>query len=176
MEISAPRDRGAQHRYESTAALALHQQAVDADGSPEDRMPWSTAEAEPLLSGLAEVPGVTAAVVDRSFCTQAIRDGKPVTDEGALESGHGWGRRPDGPYELVDGRAPKGADEVVVDRAPDAAVGSELTVNITQDHEQFTVVGTVDGPGYYFSDAFAAQQQPGLGAIALILEKDADPA
>lgn len=63
-----------------------------------------------------------------------------------------------------------------MDRAPDAAVGSEPTVNITRGREQFTVVGTVDGPGYYFGDAFAAQQQPGLGAIALIPEKDADPA
>ncbi|MEU8988737.1 ABC transporter permease [Streptomyces sp. NPDC048558] len=163
-----------QPRYTGTAALALPQQAVDADGSPEDRMPWSKAEAEPLVAGLDKLPGVADAVVDRSFYAQAVKNGKPVTDEGALESGHGWGSAQMAPYKLVSGRAPGTADEVVVDRGLGAAVGSELTVNITEGREQFTVVGTVDGPGYYFSEAFAAQQQPGVGAIALIPDKGAD--
>ncbi|MGW1616188.1 ABC transporter permease [Streptomyces sp. NPDC002285] len=163
-----------QPRYTGTAALALPQQAVDADGSPEDRMAWSKAEAEPLVAGLDKLPGVADAVVDRSFYAQAIKNGKPVTDEGALESGHGWGSAQMAPYKLVSGRAPSTADEVVVDRGLGAAVGSELTVNITEGRKQFTVVGTVDGPGYYFSEAFAAQQQPGVGAIALIPDKGAD--
>lgn len=163
-----------QPRYSGTAALALPQQAVDADGSPEDRMPWSKAEAEPLVAGLDKVPGVADAVVDRSFYAQAIRDGKPVTDEGALEAGHGWGSARMAPYKLVSGRAPSGTHEVVVDRALGAAVGSDLTVNITEGRKQFTVVGTVDGPGYYFSEAFAARQQPGVGAIALVADKGAD--
>ncbi|WP_338781623.1 FtsX-like permease family protein [Streptomyces sp. DG1A-41] len=163
-----------QPRYTGTAALALPQQAVDADGSPEDRMPWSKAEAAPLVAGLDKIPGVADAVVDRSFYAQAIKDGKPVTDEGALQSGHGWDSARMAPYKLVSGRAPSGTDEVVVDRALGAAVGSALTVNITQGREQFTVVGTVDGPGYYFSEAFAARQQPGVGAIALVADKGAD--
>ncbi len=78
------------------------------------------------------------------------------------------------PYQLVSGRAPAAENEVVVDRALGAAVGSELTVNITQGREQFEVVGTVDGPGYYFSEEFAARQQPGVGAIALVADKGAD--
>ncbi|PIM66601.1 macrolide ABC transporter permease [Streptomyces sp. JV178] len=163
-----------QPRYTGTAALALPQRAVDADGSPEDRMPWSKAEAEPLVAGLDNVPGVADAVVDRSFYAQAIKHGKPVTDEGALESGHGWGSARMAPYELVSGRAPSTADEIVVDRALGAAVGSDLTVNITQGRRQFTVVGTVDGPGYYFSEAFAARQQPGVRAIALVADEGAD--
>ncbi|MFF3288914.1 ABC transporter permease [Streptomyces sp. NPDC003023] len=163
-----------QPRYEAAVALALPPQAVDADGSPEDRMPWSKSEAEPLVSGLQKVPGVADAVVDRSFYAQAIKDGKPVTDEGALESGHGFSSARMAPYELVAGRAPAAADEVVVDRALGAAVGSVLTVNITKGREYFEVVGTVDGPGYYFSEEFAAQQQPGVSNIALIPEKGAD--
>ncbi|MET9772904.1 ABC transporter permease [Streptomyces sp. NPDC006367] len=163
-----------QPRYEGTAALALPKQAVDADGSPEDRMPWSRSEAEPLVSGLAKVPGVAEAVVDRSFYAQAIMDGRPVADEGALESGHGFSSARTAPYELVSGRAPAAADEVVVDRALGVAVGSELTVNITQGRERFEVVGTVDGPGYYFSEEFAARQQPGVRAIALIPDRGAD--
>ncbi|MFD7491084.1 ABC transporter permease [Streptomyces sp. NPDC059832] len=163
-----------QPRYAGTAALALPEQAVDADGSPEDRMPWSKSEAEPLLGGLGRVPGVTEAVVDRSFYAQAIRDGEPVTDEGASVAGHGWGSTRMAPYEPASGRAPSGANEVVVDRGLGAAVGSELTVNIAEGRKRFTVVGTVDGPGYYFSEAFAARQQPGVGAIALIADAGAD--
>ncbi|NEB80834.1 ABC transporter permease [Streptomyces sp. SID14478] len=165
-----------QPRYAGTAALALPRQAVDADGSPEDRMPWGSSEAEPLVSGLDQVPGVAHAVVDRSFYAQAIENGKPVSDEGALESGHGWGSARTAPYALVSGRAPRTADEVVVDRDLRAAVGKALTVNITEGRRQFTVVGTVDGPGYYFSEAFAARQQPGVGAIALVTDKGADTA
>ncbi|MFF7443282.1 ABC transporter permease [Streptomyces sp. NPDC008122] len=165
---------GVQPRYEGTAVLALPKQAVDADGSPEDRMPWSKAEAEPIVSGLAKIPGVADAVVDRSFYAQAIKGGKPVADEGALESGHGYSSALMAPYELVSGRAPAAADEVVVDRSLGAAVGSGLTVNITRGRERFEVVGTVDGPGYYFSEEFAARQQPGVGTIALIPDEDAD--
>ncbi|MFE7960819.1 ABC transporter permease [Streptomyces sp. NPDC057413] len=163
-----------QPRYQGTAALALPPQAVDADGSPEDRMPWSETEAKALVSGLEKVPGVASAVVDRSFYAQAIKGGKPVTDEGALESGHGFSSARTAPYKLVSGRPPAAADEIVVDRALGAAVGSELTVNITHGREQFKVVGIVDGPGYYFSEQFAAHQQPGVSAIALIPDKGAD--
>ncbi|MER5952011.1 ABC transporter permease [Streptomyces sp. NPDC001904] len=163
-----------QPRYEGTAALALPKQAVDADGSPEDRMPWSRSEAEPIVAGLAKIPGVADAVVDRSFYAQAIKNGKPVTDEGADDSGHGFGSARMAPYRLVSGRAPAAGNEVVVDRALGAAVGSELTVNITKGREQFRVVGTVDGPGYYFSEQFAARQQPGVAAVALIPAKGAE--
>ncbi|WP_327660801.1 MULTISPECIES: ABC transporter permease [unclassified Streptomyces] len=165
-----------QPRYEGTAALALPKQAVDADGSPEDRMPWSRSEAEPLVSGLAKVPGVAHAVVDRSFYAQAVKGGKPVIDEGAEEAGHGFASARMAPYRLVSGHAPAAADEVVVDRDLGAAVGSELTVNITKGRERFRVVGTVDGPGYYFSEKFAAGQQPGVSNIALIPAKGADTA
>ncbi|MCQ9130219.1 ABC transporter permease [Streptomyces hilarionis] len=163
-----------QPRYDGTTALALPHKAADADGSPEDRMPWSKAEAEPLVAGLDKVPGVADAVVDRSFYAQAIEGGKPVTDEGALESGHGWSSARMAPYKLVSGRAPSATNEVVVDCALGVAAGSRLTVNLTEGRKQFTVVGTVDGPGYYFSEAFAAQHQPGVGAIALVVDKGAD--
>ncbi|MCX5195593.1 ABC transporter permease [Streptomyces sp. NBC_00249] len=162
-----------QPRYAGTAALALPGQAVDADGSPADRIPWSRAEAAPLLAGLDALPGVAAAVVDRSFYAQAVVGGEPVADEGALEAGHGWDSVRTAPYELVSGRAPGGDREVVVDRALGVAPGSELTVNITAGRERFTVVGTVDGPGYYFSEAFAARQQPGVRAVALIADEGA---
>ncbi|MFD7232638.1 ABC transporter permease [Streptomyces sp. NPDC059881] len=163
-----------QPRYAGTVALALPEQAVDADGRPEDRMPWSKGEAAPLTAALDRIPGVADAVVDRSFYAQAIMGGKPVTDEGALESGHAWDSARMAPYRLVSGRAPSGADEIVVDRTLGAVVGSELTVNLAAGRKQFKVVGTVDGPGYYFSEAFAARQQPGVRTIALVADKGSD--
>ncbi|MFE7266877.1 FtsX-like permease family protein [Streptomyces sp. NPDC057592] len=165
-----------QPRYTDAAALALPEQALDTDGSPEDRIAWSPAEAAPLQAELAEVPGVAAVVVDRSFYAQAFRGDRPVTDEGAAEAGHGWDSTRMAPYRLVSGRAPSGDREVVVDRALGVAVGSKLTVNITEGRTPFTVVGTVDSPGYYFSEAFAAEQQPGVGALALIADKGASTA
>ncbi|MEU2118493.1 FtsX-like permease family protein [Streptomyces sp. NPDC016459] len=165
-----------QDRYAGTAALALPERALDREGSPEDRMPWSQAEAAPIRAELHAVPGVASVVVDRSFYAQALKGDEPVTDEGAAEAGHGWGSAQMAPYRLVSGRAPSGHGEVVVDRALDVAAGSELTVNITEGRRQFTVVGTVDGPGYYFSEAFAAEQQPGVVALALIADEGASAA
>ncbi|MFE1500510.1 ABC transporter permease, partial [Streptomyces albidoflavus] len=162
-----------QSRYTGTAALALPERALDREGSPEDRVPWSRAEAAPIRAELDAVPGVASVVVDRSFYAQALKGDKPVTDEGAAEAGHGWGSARMAPYRLVSGRAPSGHGEVVVDRALGVAAGGELTVNLTEGRRQFTVVGTVDGPGYYFSEAFAAQQQPGVGALALIADEGA---
>ncbi|MGK5641082.1 FtsX-like permease family protein [Streptomyces sp. URMC 126] len=161
-------------RYAGTAALALPRQAVDTDGSPKDRMPWSEAEAQPPAAGPAEIPGVAHAIVDRSFYAQAIKDGEPVTDEAALEAGHGWGSVRMAPYRPASGRAPDTANEVVVDRALGVPAGSDLTVNLSEGRKRFTVVGTVDGPGYYFSETFAARQQPGVQAIALVAEEGAD--
>ncbi|MEU6846581.1 ABC transporter permease [Streptomyces sp. NPDC046716] len=165
---------GVQARYAGAAVLALPERAVDTDGSPEDVVPWGPAEAGRLRAALAEVPGVTRAVLDRSFYAQAMVDDRPVADEGALESGHNWDGARTAPYATVSGRAPRGMKEVVVDRALGVAPGSTLTVNITQGRRQFTVVGTVDGPGYYFSEAFAARQQPGVRAIALVTSERAD--
>lgn len=162
-----------QPRYAGTAALALPRQATDVDGSPEDRMPWSRAEAAPLAARLGEVPGVGHVVVDRSFYAQAVIGGEPVADEGALESGHGFDSALMAPYKLVAGRAPDTDGEVVVGRDLRVVPGSELTVNLTQGRRQFTVVGLVDGPGYYFGEAFAARQQPGVRALGLVAAKGA---
>ncbi|WP_436740454.1 ABC transporter permease [Streptomyces sp. BBFR102] len=162
-----------QSRIEAASVIVLPEQAVDEYGNPKDRVPWSGSEARPLLDGLRGVPGVTDAIVDRSFYAQAFLDGKPVEDEGSGEAGHGWSSSRLAPYALADGRAPKADGEIVVARSVGAAVGSTLTVNITEGRKQFLVVGTVNGPGYYFSDAFAARQQPGVGSIALLTDPQA---
>ncbi|MDX3227252.1 ABC transporter permease [Streptomyces sp. ME19-01-6] len=162
-----------QSRLAGAPALAIPDQAADEDGSPKDRVPWSESEAQPLIERLREVPGVASVVVDRSFYAQAFRGERPVADKGALEAGHGWPSARLAPYELVKGRAPATDHEVVVDRSLGVAPGSTLTVNITAGRTEFRVVGTVDGPGYYFTDAFAARQEPGVGALAILTDKGA---
>ncbi|MFF2330930.1 MULTISPECIES: FtsX-like permease family protein [unclassified Streptomyces] len=162
-----------QSRLTAASALAIPERAVDQDGSPADRVPWSRSEAQPLIDELGAVPGVGSVVVDRSFYAQAFLGGRPVEDEGALEAGHGWSSTRLAPYELVTGRVPVTADEVVVDRALKVAAGTTLTVNLTAGRTAFRVVGTVDGPGYYFTDDFATRQEPGVGALAILADKGA---
>ncbi|MFE4055664.1 FtsX-like permease family protein [Streptomyces sp. NPDC059096] len=160
-------------RLSAASAIAVPDQVVDQDRTPEDRMPWSRDEAQPLIHELGAVPGVGSVVVDRSFYAQAFLGSEPVQDEGALEAGHGWSSARLAPYNLVTGRAPAAADEVVVDRALGVAAGTTLTVNITAGRTEFRVVGTVDGAGYYFTDDFATRQQPGVGAIAILADRGA---
>lgn len=157
-----------QPRYSEAAALALPPRAVDEDGSAKDHIPWKPSEVRSLTAELASLDTVRAAVADRSFYAQAFHGRTPVADEGAVEAGHGFASTRLGPYALVEGRAPTADHEVVVDRALETAVGSTLTLNLTAGRTDFTVVGTVNGPGYYFTDAFAARQQPAVRAIGLL--------
>jgi hypothetical protein len=162
-----------QSRLSAASAIAVPDQAVDQDKTPEDRVPWSRDEAQPLIDELDAMPGVGSVVVDRSFYAQAFLGSTPVEDEDALTAGHGWSSARLAPYNLVTGRAPAAADEIVVDRALGVAAGTTLTVNITAGRSEFRVVGTVDGPGYYFTDDFATRQQPGVGAIAMLADNGA---
>jgi putative ABC transport system permease protein len=158
----------AQPRLAATDTLVLPGEAAGRDGNPGTRVPWSRDEAQPMIEALRTVPGVTDVVVDRSFYAQAFLGGRPVKDDGALEAGHGWSSTRLAPFLLLAGQPPAAPDEVVVDKALGVAPGSTLTVNIAAGRTEFRVVGTVDGPGYYFTDEFAAGQQPGVGAIAVL--------
>ncbi|MFD7642059.1 FtsX-like permease family protein [Kitasatospora sp. NPDC059795] len=169
--VLAVRDAAApavQPRLAAAGALVLPPRAVDLDGSPADRVPWSEGEAVELMSALraAAVPG--EAVADRAFYAQAFRDGRPVDDENAAEAGHGWSGTALGGYRLRDGRAPAGPGEVAVAAALGVPVGGRLTVNLTAGRAEFTVSGTVDGPGYWFDDRTAAVRAPGVRAIGLV--------
>ncbi|MFD8595179.1 FtsX-like permease family protein [Kitasatospora sp. NPDC059646] len=164
-----------QPRLAGAAALVLPPRAVDPDGSPADRIPWSEDEAAGLLTALRADPAIAAAVADRAFYAQAFRGGRPVADRGAAEAGHGWSAAALAPYRLVVGRAPAAADEVVVAAALGVPAGSRLTVNLTAGRAEFTVTGTLDGPGYWFDDRTAAARAPGVRAIALLAAPDAGP-
>ncbi|WP_244305747.1 hypothetical protein [Kitasatospora cheerisanensis] len=157
-----------QSRLAGAAAVVVPPRAVDPDGSPADRVPWSEEETAGLLAALRDEPGIAGAVVDRAFYAQAFRDGRPVPDQGAAEAGHGWSASALAPYRLVDGRAPAASDEVVIAAALGVPTGSRLAVNLTAGRAEFTVTGTLDGPGYWFEDRIAAARAPGVRAIALL--------
>lgn len=72
-------------------------------------VPWSSSRAEELAGALRAVPGVAAAVPDRSFYAQLVRDGRPVGDpEPGDPIGHGWSTALLAPYGLVAGTARRG--------------------------------------------------------------------
>ncbi|GIF73488.1 ABC transporter permease [Asanoa siamensis] len=140
-------------------------------------VPWSAARAEELAASLRAIDGVAAAVPDRSFYAQLVRDGRPVGDPPAGDPiGHGWSTAALAPYALVDGAAPAAADEVALDAAYGLAPGATAAVLTAIGPREMRVSGTVDGPGIYVSDASARALAPGVRAIGLVLSPGAAPA
>ncbi|MEV4533307.1 FtsX-like permease family protein [Asanoa sp. NPDC049518] len=139
-------------------------------------VPWSTERAEALARSLRGLPGVTAAVPDRSFYAQLVHDGRPVGDPEAGDPlGHGWSTAALAPYGLASGAAPSAADEVALDAGYGIAPGSTATVLTATGPREMRVTGTVDGPGIYVSDAAAVALAPGVRVIGLVLAPDAAP-
>ncbi|MBM7776033.1 putative ABC transport system permease protein [Actinokineospora baliensis] len=160
-------------RVGGTPVLAVASASVNLSGSTSDRMPWSDEAAAELAGRLGSLDGVSAAVEDRGFYLQAVRDGHPVADPNAEGAGHGWSSASLAPYGLASGRAPTAVGEVVVDDAFGARVGSTLPVLTATGQRDLRVVGTVNGPGFYLSDAEARSISPGVRAIGLLLRPGA---
>ncbi|RZT86281.1 putative ABC transport system permease protein [Pseudonocardia sediminis] len=164
-----------QPRLRSTAVLAVAPEAgTNRSFYPGGSVPWSPTEADALVRDLAAVPGVAAAVPDRSFYAQAFPDGRPAGDPDDDEAGHGWSSLALGPYRLVDGAGPRAPGEVVVDSALGVDVGAPLTVHLATGPQTYRVTGTVDGPGLYVSDAEARVREPGVRAIGILAAPGAD--
>jgi putative ABC transport system permease protein len=159
-----------QPRYAAAAALAVPPQAVDESGTAADRVPWSAADAAGITAALGDVPGVAEVIVDRAFYAQAFVAGRPVADDVAGDRGHGWSSARLAPYALVDGVAPTRPGQVVVDAALGIAPGAGVRINLAGGPRDFVVSGTVDGPGFFLTDAEAAAHDPGVRAIALLLD------
>ncbi|MFY1575803.1 FtsX-like permease family protein [Verrucosispora sp. WMMD703] len=139
--------------------------------------PWSAARAAELTSRLTEVPGVTAAVPDRTFYAQALVDGRPPATDGQREDahqGHGWSSTRLGGFRLTAGEAPRQAGEVVVDRALGLRPGRPITLLTAAGPQSYTVTGLVDAPGVYVADEVAAALAPGVRAIGLLVAAGAD--
>ncbi|GAA1846385.1 FtsX-like permease family protein [Asanoa iriomotensis] len=154
------------------AAVIVQSPAGGADAeSYVEYVPWSTDRAEDLAAKLRAVPGVAAAVPDRSFYAQLVRAGHPESDP----FGHGWATAALAPYRLTAGAAPAAAGEVALDDAYGLAPGATATVLTATGPRELRVTGTVDGPGIYVSDAEAVALAPGVRAIGLVLSPDAAP-
>lgn len=151
-------------------------------GAPADSFaptrPWSAARAAELTSRLAEVPGVTAAVPDRTFYAQALVDGRPPATDAQGEDayqGHGWSSIRLGGLRLTAGEPPRQVGEVVVDRTLGLRPGGPVTLLTAAGPEPYTVTGLVDAPGVYVADEVAATLAPGVRAIGLLVASGADP-
>lgn len=151
-------------------------------GAPADSFaptrPWSAARTAELTSRLAGVPGVTAAVPDRTFYAQALVDGRPPATDGQREDahqGHGWSSTRLGGLRLVAGEPPRRAGEVVVDRALGLRPGRPVTLLTAAGPQPYTVTGLVDAPGVYVADEVATALAPGVRTIGLLVASRAGP-
>ncbi|WP_433053609.1 FtsX-like permease family protein [Dactylosporangium sp. CS-033363] len=166
---------------ERLAAAAVVVDALDSHSPAESftpTVPWSSARAEELSRDLGGLPGVEAVVADRTFYVQALVGGRPPAVEGQRQDtyeGHGWSSARLGGLALVAGEPPRRAGEVVVDRALGLRPGSAVTLLMATGPVPYTVTGLVDAPGYLVADDVAARLAPGVRAIGLVLEPDADP-
>ncbi|MEH1098368.1 ABC transporter permease [Micromonospora sp. CPCC 205561] len=151
-------------------------------GAPADSfaptLPWSASRAAELTSRLVEVPGVAAAVPDRTFYAQPLVDGRPSGTDAQREDahqGHGWSSTRLGGTRLAAGEPPRRAGEVVVDRALGLRPGGSVTLLTAAGPEPYTVTGLVDAPGVLVADEVAAALAPGVRAIGLLVAPGADP-
>ena len=91
-------------RYAGTPLLVASPEAEEAADTFPERRPWSPETTRDLVDRLGAVPGVLAAVPDRSFYAQAVIDGRPVGGSTATDpQGHGWASAALAPYPLVAG-------------------------------------------------------------------------
>ncbi|GIG04842.1 FtsX-like permease family protein [Catellatospora coxensis] len=150
--------------------------APDAAGVGSGVRPWTGSDAAALAGRLAGLPGVAAAVPDRSFYAQLVIGGEPVGDAEDAGAGHGWSSAALGAYPLVEGVAPAAAGQVAADVATGLAVGARTTLLTAGGPAEVIVTGLVGGPGVYVSDAEAARLSPGVPVIGLLLRDGADPA
>ncbi|CCH16289.1 ABC transporter permease [Micromonospora lupini] len=140
--------------------------------------PWSATATAGLVDRLAALPGVTAAVPDRTFYAQPLIDGRPSgTDTRREEAhqGHGWSSARLGGLHLTAGEPPRRPGEVVVDRALGLRTGAPVTLLTAAGPESYTVTGLVDAPGVRVADEVAATLAPGVRAIGLVLAAGTEP-
>nr|WP_260408399.1 ABC transporter permease [Planomonospora venezuelensis] len=158
-------------RYAGTGVLVRTPVAEQGEGFFLEDRPWSPEAVTALTARLRGIPGVTAAVADRSFYAQAVVAGRPVP--GDLR-GHGWSSVALAPYGPVEGRPPARDGEVVLDRALGISPGSPVTLLTAAGPEPYTVTGTLAAPGFHVTDAAAARFSGGVRVIGLVTGAGAD--
>ncbi|GAA2509098.1 ABC transporter permease [Winogradskya humida] len=152
-------------RYNSAPVL-VHSPTIGkgTDGYPDYRS-WTPAEARDKADQLSTVPGVTAAIPDPTFYVQELIKNKATGDpEASRTAGHAYSSAELGGYHLTAGTPPSKPGEVVL---RGSTPGGTIDVLTAAGPEHWTVTGTVDGPGFYLSDAAAMEQAGGVRVIGL---------
>ncbi len=97
-----------------------------------------------LVTKLAALPGVKAAIPDVAFDTFVLRDGSPVDTEA---HGRDWGSAVLSPYSIGAGAAPQRAGEVALDtdtaRRIGVSAGDKIKIGAHGAVGEFTVTGIV---------------------------------
>ncbi|MDO3700924.1 ABC transporter permease [Micromonospora sp. C28SCA-DRY-2] len=148
-----------------------------ADPFPPSR-PWSSARTSELVARLAGLPGVAAAVPDRTFYAQPLVGGRPPATDGQRQDaheGHGWSSTRLGGPGLTAGEPPRQPGEVVVDAALSLRPGDPVSLLTASGPRAYRVTGLLDAPGVHVADEVAATLAPGVGVIGLVLAPGADP-
>ncbi|MFJ8716666.1 ABC transporter permease [Streptomyces violaceus] len=161
---------GVPRRLAGAPVLVQSPAGEPAGGVFTENPPWAPGRAEELRRKLAELPGVAAAVADRSFYAQT-----PGSEQRKGErQGHPWSAAALATYALSAGRPPATAGEIVLDASLGHGPGEPVTVLTARGPRRFSVSGTMDGPGYYVTDRSAAELAGGVRAIGLVLEPGTD--
>ncbi|HEY9328861.1 MAG TPA: FtsX-like permease family protein [Streptomyces sp.] len=166
----------APERYAGTEVLVQSPGADQSDGNFIENLPWSPERTDEFVDRLESVPGVVAAVPDRSFYAQAVIGGKPVDDPASELRGHPWSSSALAPDKLVAGHAPRADDEVVLNRSLGLAPGAAVTLLTAKGPAPYTVSGTVASDAFYLSDRAAAPLSGGVRVIGLVTGKGTDAA
>ncbi|MBC9727075.1 ABC transporter permease [Streptomyces sp. TRM68367] len=166
----------APERYAGTAVLVQSPAVDQSDGTFTENRPWSPERTRELVGQLGSVPGVSAAVPDRSFYAQVVIDGRPVDNPGGELRGHPWSSAALAPDKLTAGQAPTGGREVALDASLGLDPGDRVTLLTATGPAAYTVSGTVDSTSFYLPDAAAEALSPGVRVIGLVTDKGADPA
>ncbi|MEU7023328.1 ABC transporter permease [Streptomyces sp. NPDC046203] len=138
-----------------------------------------------LVRTAAAVPGTARAIGDVGYPVRAVpadapalaSAGAPVFAGGPLAAS-GWGSTAFTGVRTTSGTAPAGPDQVVTGPGL-GRPGARLTLDTPAGRRTFTVSGTTDTPGVWFTDAraLALSGHPRtVDAIAVLPEPGTDPA
>ena len=179
-------------RLEATGVVVEAAPAAAGEGNVDVSLPERATLPASLVTRLQGVPGVRAAIADRSFPLQLIdSSGKLLTGSGDTPPvGHGWESAALAPIVLTRGRAPRGAREAVLisDLAERGGIelGDRVWIVTPTRRERFRVVGTAASPSgqsftreaaVYFARGVAARLSGTVSRadlIGLLLEPGAD--
>ncbi|MGE3359429.1 MAG: ABC transporter permease [Acidimicrobiia bacterium] len=130
----------------ATSNLDVLVRSVDALGGDDAASASRAPIPQSLLDELAAVDGVAVAEGNVQFLASITApDGEAITTAGAPIFGFGWVDRPDGAFEITEGRGPTAPGEIAIDQAAadtyDIAIGDTVTVRAVGNGGEFTVVG-----------------------------------